>query len=144
MKPELGTPVNLKCPFRATLITRSFCCEHASEVTRRDGPDIGCGSAEINKQCSDCFDELKKRALPELGFSDDLTTMPASALQKIQFGGLLALQALTSESKEEDSIDNIGALIQSVYDKYKVLENFPYNQCLQSILNYKIKRRRGN
>jgi hypothetical protein len=134
---------HLKCPFRATLITRSFACEHASEVTRRDGPDIGCSSESINKHCWDYFNALKKHALPELGFADDLTSMPASALQKIQFGGLLALQAINSDGCQEDSIDNISALIQSVFDKYQAFDNLPYDQCLQSIKNYKIKRRRG-
>ena len=143
MNPDSENPANLKCPFRATLITRSFGCEHASEVTRRDGPDIGCASVTVNKQCSDCFNELKKQALPELGFSDDLSSMPASALQKIQFGGLLGLQAVTTEAQQVDSIVNIGALIESVYAKYQTLENIPYEQCLRSIMSYKIKRRRG-
>ena len=143
MNQKSANPVNLKCPFRTTLITRSFACEYASEVTRRDGPDIGCHSEANNKLCIDCFNEIKHRALPELGFSDDLTSMPASALQKIQYGSLVALHASVSGQTSAESIDNIGALIQSAYSKYQSLDKFPYEQCLDSIKNFKIKRRRG-
>jgi len=137
------SPANLKCPFRATLITRSFSCEHASEVTRRDGPDIGCSSELSNKQCSDCFAGLKSWALPELGFTDDLTSMPASAVQKIQFGGLLGLQAQVSGSPTGESVENISKLMQAAYEKYSSLDSFPFDQCVESIKDFQIKRRRG-
>ena len=124
-------------------MTRSFACEYASEVTRRDGPDIGCHSEAKNKLCNACFSEIKNRALPEMGFSDDLTSMPASALQKIQYGSLIALQASVSGQTTGGSIDNIAALIETAYGKYQSLDSFPYEQCLDTIKNFKIKRRRG-
>jgi len=133
----------LKCPFRATLITRSFSCPHASEITRRDGPDIGCNSATTNKICSECLSSLKKSALPELGFIDDLTVMPASAMQKIQYGGLLALQAIVLQKESGDTVDNIASLMEAALEKYHSIENLPVNECLDTIVNYKLKRRGG-
>lgn len=135
--------MNLKCPFRATIMTRTFACTHASEITRREGPDIGCDSEELNSKCIECYTALKTRALPELGYSDDLTETPASVLQKIQFGGLLGLNAATSQSEANESIENISALIGQSYAQYSELDNFPYSQCLQYIKSYKLKRRRG-
>lgn len=133
----------LKCPFRATLITRTFGCQHASEITRREGPDIGCDSEKINNICVACFSELKQLALPELGYTDDLTTMPASALQKVQYGGLLGLQEQVLEDISSNSVENIASLMEKAVAKYRSSEGFPYGQCLDAIANFKIKRRRG-
>jgi len=132
----------LKCPFRATLITRSFACVHASEVTRRDGPDIGCDNPDVNNLCELCFSKIREYALPELGYTDDLTSMPASALQKIQFGGLLGLQAQL-EGGNAESISNISSLVKDAFQKFETVDQFPLDSCLDSIRNYQIKRRRG-
>lgn len=135
--------MDLKCPFRATIMTRNFACSHACEITRREGPDIGCDSEEFNEKCNACFSELKNRALPEMGYNDDLTEMPASVVQKIQFGGLLALQASTKGTANNEKVENISALIKTVYDQYGDINQIPYEQCLESIKSYKLKRRRG-
>lgn len=133
----------LKCPFRATLITRSFACSHASEVTRREGPDIGCDSAELNEKCEACFTALKRQALPELGYTDDLTTMPASVTQKIQYGGLLALQKLVLPEGPADKIDDISILVAATLSRYGDAEQLPFAECIEGIKQYKMKRRRG-
>lgn len=133
----------LKCPFRAPLMTRTFGCSHASEITRREGPDIGCDSETHNEKCIACFDALKNYALPEMGYSDDLTETPASVLQKIQFGGLLGLQAETNATADNESVENISSLIVSAFDHFGGVDGFPVQQCLESIKSYKLKRRRG-
>ena len=124
-------------------MTRSFSCANASEVTRREGPDIGCGSKSTNQMCVSCFDALKSRALPELGFDDDLTTMPASALQKIQYGGLIAIRGFLDGQETNDPIDNIADLVESVIVKFGSPDDIPFDQCVETIKHYKIKRRRG-
>ncbi|WP_455207371.1 hypothetical protein [Kaarinaea lacus] len=132
----------LKCPFRATLITRSFGCLHAEEITRREGPDIGCKSNSANALCVEFYTQLKSIALSELGYEDDLTTMPASVLQKIQFGGLLGLNNEVHATSGSELIDNIFELLESAKRKHGEVINFPYVECIAAIKTYKIKRRR--
>ena len=143
MSENSNNSVALKCPYRATIITRNFGCTHASEVTRREGPDVGCDSQQLNELCVACFTALKDQALPELGYTDDLTQMPASALQKIQFGGLLALQTLIAPGNSGDSVEDISILITSVMNHYGDANNLPIEECIETIKQYKIKRRRG-
>lgn len=123
-------------------MTRTFKCQHSSEITRREGPDIGCNSPELNELCKNCFENLKSRALPEMGYTDDLTSMPASALQKIQYGGLLGLQACVENEAGSETVKNVAALIEKAIDKYESVDQFPFNQCLDTITSYKLKRRR--
>lgn len=129
----------LKCPFRATLMTRSFACEHAEEITRREGPDIACNSSELNSRCFNFFNELKGRALAKLGYEDDLTSLPASVLQKIQFGGLLGLQSQMDRNASSELVDNIAALIERAS---QCLDDYPFDVCVEAVEKYKLKRRR--
>lgn len=132
----------LKCPFRATIMTRSFGCAHAEEITRREGPDIACNSASSNALCQEFFNMLKIPALDELGYEDDLTTMPASVMQKIQFGGLLGLQQALSNI-DKDSIDNVAQLMDDAYQQFGGVGDFPFDACIESIKNFKLRTRRG-
>lgn len=132
----------LKCPFRATLMTRSFSCEHAEEITRREGPDVACNSSALNMRCFIFFNELKGRALAKMGHEDDLTSLPASVLQKIQFGGLLGLQSQIDSSASIERVDNIAALIERASQRYDSLDDYPFDVCVEAVEAYKLKRRR--
>ena len=123
-------------------MTRTFSCQYAEEITRREGPDIACNSTSANALCVEFFTQLKATVLPELGFEDDLTTMPASVLQKIQFGGLLGLYNALHHATTE-SIDNIHVLVEAAKQYYTEVSEFPYAQCTAAIRDYQLKRRRG-
>ena len=133
----------LKCPFRAPIMTRSFACDHAEEITRREGPDIACGFSEANEKCFEFFAQLKATALDTMGHEDDLTTLPASVLQKIQFGGLLGLQSQVDSAASEDRVDNIVALVDKAISQYGAIDKFPFDVCVERIVSFKLKRRRG-
>ena len=133
----------LKCPFRAPVMTRSFACQYAEEITRREGPDIACSSSEANAKCSEFFKQLKTRALDNMGHEDDLTTLPASILQKIQFGGLLGLQSQIDSTASNDRVEDIVTLVEKAIQEYGGIENFPFGHCVESIVAYKLKRRRN-
>jgi len=79
-------------------------------------------------------------ALPEFEVEDDLTTMPHSVLQKIQFGGLTGLQTLLTE-QTEDKITNVAKLVEAVEMKYGNLDSLPYAELVHFITEYKLKRR---
>lgn len=133
----------LKCPFRATIMTRSFGCNHAEEITRREGPDIACNDSEVNEKCNNLFAQLKARALGTMGHEDDLTTLPASVLQKIQFGGLLGLQSQIDSTASSEKVENIVDLVEKAIEQYGGVDNFPFDGCIETIVSYKMKRRRG-
>lgn len=133
----------LKCPFRATIMTRSFACDQAEEITRREGPDIACNLLSANEKCSELFNQLKARALDTMGYEDDLTTLPASVLQKIQFGGLLGMQSQVDSAASADRVDNIVALVNKALAQYGDIDKFPFESCVETIVSYKLKRRRN-
>jgi len=133
--------LDLKCPYRTTLITRSFTCPHASEITRRDGPDIACNQATSHQLCEEFYNRLKVQVLPAMGHTEDLTQLPASVLQKIQFGGLLGLNKQV-RADTTGSVKDIAGLLSQAHDQYGNLAEFPYAECIESVEAYQIRRRR--
>lgn len=130
------------CPFGSTLVTETCQCSHAEQVVRRGGAEIICQDAAVYARCVTLFQHLKQVALPEFGVEDDLTSMPHSVLQKIQFGGLFGLQNLVS-GESGDTVADVVSLVDAAESKYNDLESIPYAELVGSITEYKLKRRRG-
>ena len=130
------------CPFGSTLVTEICHCAHADQVVRRGGAEIICQDAAAYIRCTALFQHLKNVALAEFEVEDDLTTMPHSVLQKIQFGGLLGLQQLITD-QPADTVADIAHLLDTLETKFGVLDDLPYHELVSSITEYKLKRRRG-
>ena len=133
---------NDKCAFTGALMGKQYGCQYAREVTRREGPSIACTSADMQKQCARLLNELKVVALPQMGYQDDLTQMPHSALMKIQAGGLAALQKLLLDAAELADVDNIAQLLNDAQQRYPDLHALPYGELVPDIIGFKLRRRR--
>lgn len=129
------------CPFSSTLVSETFGCANAEQVVRRGGAEIACQDEQAWSRCNHVFTYLKQISLPEFEVEDDLTSMPHSVLQKIQFGGLLGLQ--TQLAGETGGIENIDGLLGAVLEKSGAIESIPTSGLVSSITSYKLKRRRG-
>ena len=133
------THLSLKCHFRQPLITRDFACEHALEITYRDGPGIACQQEDAHQRCGLLSAALKAEALPALDMPDDLTVMPASVIIKIQYGGLIAL---SQDMGKNELTNNINALVASVIETYKNFDDLNYELIIQAIKDHKSRKRR--
>ena len=129
------------CPFGSTLVTETCHCVHAEQVVRRGGAEIICQKEVAYARCTELFQHLKNVALPEFEVEDDLTTMPHSVLQKIQFGGLMGLQQLITQ-QPTDTVADVAELLGTLETKFGTLDDLPYNELVSSITEYKLKRRR--
>lgn len=129
------------CVFALTQISNDFACEYGELVTRRAGPDIACHSIEHQVKCNDVYEYLKKIGLAEFEFEDDLTQVPHGIWVKIQFGGLLGLQALVSEHNASQ-LENISQTITAVHNENQQLEKMPTDQIVESMKNYRSRRRK--
>lgn len=133
---------NYKCAFAGALIGKQYGCQYALEVTRREGPSIACTSEDMHDKCALLFKELKAAALPHLGYEDDLTQMPHSALMKIQMGGLAALQKHILSASELTDVTNIAQLLGDAQQRFSDLHAVPCAQFVQDIADFKLRRRR--
>lgn len=134
---------NLPCPFSATVMTEQFGCENASQVTRRDGPNIDCSSDQPQHQCESLFNHLKMIAAPEFNVEDDLLSMPHGVRLKIQFGGLIGLLAVVDGFSTSDKVENISKLVSATHRQFDKLNRLPADNLIQSMKSHQLKRRRG-
>lgn len=129
------------CPFGSTLVTETCGCVHAEQVVRRGGAEIICQDDPAHLRCANLFQHLKQATLPAFEVEDDLTTMPHSVLQKIQFGGLLGLQTFLT-GQTADTVANVVSLVEAAETKYHGFAHLPYAELVAFITAYKLKRRR--
>ena len=127
------------------MITEDYACEKAQLVTRRAGPDIACSLEEASASCKQIYEQFKLVGLPAFDAQDDLLKTPASIYNKIQYGGLLALNSLITEGSaaHEKKVENIFDLIQQSEKKFKNLNAIPFDQFIDTMKAFKIKRKKS-
>jgi hypothetical protein len=112
-------------------------------VTARNTPQIHCGSAQALQRCQRLYEHLKAVGLPAFGMEDDLAKTPHNVYLKIQYGGLLGLQALSNTAAVvEGKIADIHGLIDAVTRGDEGTEDFSFYELTPYMLNLKTKRRR--
>lgn len=130
-----------KCAFSQTLMGEQFGCRRALPITGRDGPEIGCDDEAAHRACAALRERLTDTALPALGYAEGME-VPHSVPVKIQFGGLLGLQRLLGQDGP-DRVEDIYALVDQAVSHFGRLDGVPYEQLIDAIAGYQLKRRRG-
>lgn len=131
-----------KCAFNGALIGKQYGCQCAMDITRREGPAIGCVSQSMQQKCALLLDKFKVAALPEFGYVDDLTQMPHSVLMKIQMGGLAGLQKVLQNASELAPVEDIRQLVMDAESQYGDVMKISVKETVPDMLDFKLTRRR--
>lgn len=128
-----------RCAFSSPLIAEQYVCRLGEQVVRRGGTEVACQNESACSRCEAVFEWLKQVSLPAFGVEDDLTSMPHSVIQKIQFGSLGGLQNLLGiDPGERVDIDR---LLNQAADQYGGIDSLPYAGLVDTITAYQLKRR---
>jgi len=128
-----------RCAFSAPQIAEQYVCRLGQQVVRRGGTEVACSDNGACSRCEAVLEWLKQVSLPVFGVEDDLTSMPHSVLQKIQFGSLAGLQELLG-SEPDERVD-IDALLARAEEQYGGIDSLPYTDLVETITHYQLKRR---
>jgi len=133
-----------KCPFQTPIIAEDFACRLAQAVTVRNTPQVHCQSETALALCQRLYEHLKTAGLAAFGMQDDLTSTPHNIYLKIQYGGLLGLQAKSGiVPAEENGIHDIRALVEAATRDGTQLERLPYAELVPFMQAQQTKRRRA-
>jgi len=133
-----------KCPFQTTIIAEDFGCHFAQSVTVRNSPQVHCQSEQALQQCQRVYEHLKRAGLAGFGMEDDLTTTPHNVYLKIQYGGLLGLQARVSGTPVgECSLADIHQLLSAATHDGRDTDTLPYEDLVPLMQAQQTKRRRS-
>ena len=132
-----------KCPFMTPIISRDFACSLGQAVTVRNSPQVHCKDEQALAVCQALYERLKTAGLAAFDMADDLTSTPHTVYQKIQYGGLLGLQADSGLAVPvEGEIADVHALVDSVTVQGTALDAIDYAALTGRMTAYKPKRRR--
>ena len=129
-----------RCPFQVPQIKRDFACSLGVEVTRRDGAAVACQADSASRHCCELYERLKQVGLEGCGMRDDLTKVPQSLYIKVQYGGLLGLQRLLGDTRQD--IVDISFLLTRLDEQYGGIENIPCEQVKADIESQKVRRKK--
>ena len=129
-----------KCPFQVPQIKKDFACTLGVEVTRRDGAAVVCRSDSASRHCCQLYEHLKQVGLDAFGVKDDIAKVPQSLYIKIQYGGLLGLQRLLGDTRQD--IVDISSLLTQLHAQYGGIENIPCEQVKTDIESHKVRRKK--
>ncbi|MXX98358.1 MAG: hypothetical protein F4Y58_00410 [Gammaproteobacteria bacterium] len=129
-----------KCPFQVPQIKRDFACTLGVEMTRRDGVAVACRSSSSSYRCCELYEQLKQVALDAFDMNDDLLQVPQSLYIKVQYGGLLGLQRLLGDVRQD--VLDISSLVAQLYERYGTIENVPCSQVKTDIQSCRLRRKR--
>lgn len=128
-----------RCAFSSPLVTEQYICHFGEQVVRRGGTEVACCDEAACSRCEAVFEWLKQVSLPAFGVEDDLTSMPHSVIQKIQFGSLRGLQDMLNTGSE-GRVD-IDELLNQAAEHYGDIDSLPYSALVDTITTYQLKRR---
>lgn len=129
-----------KCPFQVPQIKKDFACTSGIEVTQRDGAAVVCQSSTASRRCCALYEHLKQAALDAFDMNDNLLEVPQSFYIKVQYGGLLGLQRLLGDARQD--VADISSLVAQLCERYGAAENVPCEQVQIDIKSHKVRRKR--
>jgi hypothetical protein len=125
------------------IISRDFACSQGQAMTVRNTPEVHCRDEQALVVCQGLAERLKTAGLAAFDMPDDLTSTPHTVYLKIQYGGLLGLQADSGLAVPvEGEIADVHALVDSVTAQGGGLDAIDYAALTGRMTSFKPKRRR--
>ena len=132
------------CPFEKPILSTRFACECAERSQVGERVVVLCRELHAHTNCMTILELLKEKARFVFKLTQISDSLPFGKKTKVLYGGLLGLQkAMTPVLGSAVTIDNIHGLIAAAKQTYGSLQDLPYNEIIQSISAYQVKRRRA-
>jgi hypothetical protein len=133
-----------RCVFEKTINSRCSTCSKSLRFHLADREGISCKSAAGNALCTELLALMRSNARFALHLTHADGPLPHAKEIRVQTGGMLGLQsALYPAGQEQGHVENIIDLIDKGLQRYTSLEQFPYEQIVQSIVHFEGRKKRG-
>lgn len=138
---------SIRCVFEKALTNHQAKCRLSRHFCLADREGYCCESEEFSVRCSELLKNLRKNSTFVLKLQEISGPLPHNMEIRVQAGGLQGLAKLV-ESTNMDSgspslVDDISRILEQVTKKYGSLENLPYSEIIQSVVQFQGRRRRS-
>lgn len=147
---------SVRCVFEKALTNHRAKCQLAKHFCLADREGYSCEDSAASLKCKEVLETLRKKSAFVLKLHDVDGPLPHNMEIRVQVGGITGLEKLLALDARETSaretscssktniniIGNIHAVVKSVIKKYGSLEDLPYSEVIQSVVQFQGRRRR--
>lgn len=124
-----------RCWFEKSINSRKCKCARMERFNLADREGVRCTMKEAQLQCHTLLETLRAKALFALQLTRVEGPLPHAKEVKVQLGGMLGLQAaLQPEFTDAETVDDIHGIIQLGLQRYGGIEQFPYAEIVQTVV----------
>ena len=138
---------SVRCVFEKALTNHRAKCQLSRHFCLADREGYSCGAAESAKKCTEVLEKLRKNSIFVLKLHEINGPLPHNMEIRVQAGGLTGLAKLL-DNGEGSSVqhalmtDGIDQVISRAIDSYGTLDDLPYSEIIQSVVQFQGRRRR--
>ncbi len=129
-----------RCPFAKALLNNHSRCQYAESFHIAERHGIQCKLPAAQANCEILAQHLHEQSRFALGVTHLPQQLTSNMELRIQCGGINGVQRVMSEEQQE-AVPDIYNLVQDAIEKFGALEQLPYSKIVQSISQWKPKRR---
>ena len=136
---------SVRCVFEKALTNNQLKCPLANHFCLADREGYSCTSEESSKSCDKLLQKLRKKSAFVLKLRDIDSPLPHNMEIRVQVGGITGLARLITtegESQTKPLLDDINGIIKQVVNQFGPLEDLPYSEIIQSVVQFQGRRRR--
>lgn len=136
----------VRCVFEKALLNHQAKCVLSRHFCLADREGYSCENEQSADKCREFLEKLREKSTFVLKMHEISGPLPHNMEIRVQAGGLMGVAKLLSVKTEGQSkkpvIDDINQILNMAKKEYGLLEDFPYSEIIQSVVQFQGRRRR--
>lgn len=136
----------VRCVFEKALTNNKAKCGLSNHFCLADREGYSCKSNESSSKCSELLKKLRENSIFVLKLREIDGPLPHNMEIRVQVGGLAGVAKLVAGNENIDAAglvtEDIDGVLSQAIDTFGSLDNLPYSEIIQSVLQFQVRRRR--
>jgi hypothetical protein len=134
---------SIRCVYEKALTNNRARCSMARHFWLADREGYACKSPEASISCQNLLTNIREKSSFVLKIREVDGPLPHNMELRVQVGGLQGLQRQLQADHPGEAIEDISALIQQSIQRYGSLDAVPFSEIMQSVVQFKGRKRRS-
>lgn len=145
-KSKYNDLTTIRCVFEKALTNHKAKCELAKHFCLADREGYACESEEASGKCHELLKKLRENSIFVLKLHEIDGPLPHNMEIRVQVGGMAGLVKAVMKEKADDTAPlvtkDINGVVVKAAEEFGSLEDLPYSEIIQSVLQFQGRRRR--
>ena len=140
-----GELASVRCEFEKALTNNQLRCSLANHFCLADREGYSCDCEESSSQCEELLQKLRKKSAFVLKVRDVDSPLPHNMEIRVQVGGITGLAKLMNTeggAQAKPLLEDINGIINQMVDQFGSLDDLPFSEIIQSVVQFQGRRRR--